>query len=203
MDDLLDIRKKVIGLAGAKHAGKDTVADYLVETYGFVKFAYADPVKQACAAAFGVDVAIFYDQNLKEEPLPELLGHTPRFLMQTLGTGWGRDMVSRSIWTDILRKHAENALSGGFSVVVSDVRYDNEAEVIKALGGHIVRIFRPEVENSGDNHSSEAGITPHFYDFRVRNDADFRLLYAQVGVILENIDRQAARRHRPDRNTAL
>lgn len=201
--DLLDIRKKVVGITGAKRAGKDTVADYLRDVYGFRRLAFAEPIKDALAAAFGVDVAIFHDQSVKEKPLGCLLGHTPRRLMQTLGTGWGREMISDSLWRNLLYQKASEALSGGSSVVVSDVRYDNEAQTVKDLGGHIIEVRRPSADNSGDTHSSEGGIGSDFIDFRILNSRGFEALYAQVGVILGNIDQQAVRAHRPDRAPAL
>lgn len=63
---------KLIGLSGPVSVGKDTVADYLVETYGFTKFSFSDALYEEVAAAFGIDKAVLYKRETKETPLEAL-----------------------------------------------------------------------------------------------------------------------------------
>lgn len=49
----------ILGLCGLAGAGKDTVADFLVKDHGFVKVAFADPLKRICKEVFD-----FTDQQL-------------------------------------------------------------------------------------------------------------------------------------------
>jgi hypothetical protein len=82
----------LIGLHGKAHAGKDTVGQMLVG-YGLDRVAFADPIKRMLIEGLGL-TAEHFDSPLKEEPIP-WLGKSPRQLMQTLGTEWGRDLVNR------------------------------------------------------------------------------------------------------------
>ena len=47
-----DNKKIIIGLLGKKRSGKDTSGNYLIEKYNFVKYAFADPVKEICRILF-------------------------------------------------------------------------------------------------------------------------------------------------------
>lgn len=62
----------LIGLAGSAGVGKDTVADYLVEQYGFVKFSFSDALYREVSEAFGVSIEELQDRNNKEKPHPRL-----------------------------------------------------------------------------------------------------------------------------------
>lgn len=63
---------KLIGLSGPVGVGKDTVADYLVDTYGFTKFSFSDALYEEVAQAFGIDKAVLYERSTKETPLEAL-----------------------------------------------------------------------------------------------------------------------------------
>jgi hypothetical protein len=63
---------KLIGLAGPAGVGKDTVADYLVTNHGFTKFSFSDPLYEEVAQAFGIDKALLYDREKKEQPMEGL-----------------------------------------------------------------------------------------------------------------------------------
>lgn len=91
-----------IGIDGAAGSGKDTLADYLVECHGYVKIAFADPMKRFCAHVYGWSRDILWgSSHLRDTPDlryrrhdgtgegPEFL--TPRYALQQLGTAWGRD----------------------------------------------------------------------------------------------------------------
>lgn len=60
---------KLIGLSGPAGAGKDTIADYLVETYGFTKFSFSDALYEEVAKAFGINKSVLYHRETKETPL--------------------------------------------------------------------------------------------------------------------------------------
>lgn len=193
MSDIQRIRLKFIGVTGGKGTGKDTVSAHLEEVFHFRRMSFAEPIKRGLAAMFNVPYAVFETPAIKETPMPELLGRTPRHLMQTLGTEWGRVHVSPSVWLDLLMLKATAARADHSHVVVSDVRFDNEAQAIRAAGGEIWRIERGQTIYSADTHASEAGVSDGLIDHVIRNTADLRMLYTQVGVRIANIDKQLAR----------
>lgn len=157
----------MIGLAGAAGSGKTTLAKAL-EARGFKIIAFADPIYEAVSAIVGLPVAALQQREIKEKPL-EWLGRSPRHLLQTLGTEWGRDSISQTIWIDIALHRAEHFPD----VVIPDVRFDNEARAIRANGGRVWQLNRDDyrpLERSACIHSSEAGVSGHLVDLTIDND---------------------------------
>lgn len=149
----------LIGFTGLKGAGKDTAADALVRKFGFLKIGFAEPIKFMLAEIMvrrgcpQSEIADFLDGPRKEERTPYLMGRTPRHALQTLGTEWGRECISPSMWVDTFARRAFACLSAGDSVVVADVRFPNEAAIIRELGGKVYRVNRPGLV--ADAHASE------------------------------------------------
>ena len=161
---------KVIGFHGLAGSGKDTGADFFrtrFEGY-YTKVSLADPLKWMVTellAAHGHHCP-WDDRDWKETPL--LYGKSPRQLLQTLGTEWGRDTVSPTVWVDSMIHRVEHTLGG---VVIPDIRFENEAAAVRRLGGVVVKVTR----HTGGrdpvwaSHSSEGGLPGHAYDIRVDN----------------------------------
>lgn len=102
----------------------------------------------------GIDMNDPYWQTRKEEIIPAL-GVSPRHMMQTLGTEWGRDLINRDIWIT-MAKH--RLLQAGEGMVIPDVRFNDEAAWIRKAGGRVVHLLRNSVTPVKE-HSSEAGVT--------------------------------------------
>lgn len=137
------------GLAGA---GKTTAARHLVERHDFVRTRFADPLKAMLRAAGLGEAEV--DGHLKETPTPLLCGRTPRWAMQTLGTEWGRQCISQDLWTTLWSARVADCLDLGGRVVVDDCRFPDEADVVRRMGGIVVRLSgRGGIAGS---HASEA-----------------------------------------------
>tara|TARA_B100000780_G_scaffold75850_1_gene51089 strand:+ start:6398 stop:6817 length:420 start_codon:yes stop_codon:yes gene_type:complete len=111
---------------------------------------------------------------LKEQPCDILDGRTPRWAMQTLGTEWGRDLISKNLWGTVW-EHAAKRLLPTHPVVTDDCRFQNEAERVRRMGGMIIRLSvkgQPST-GTGEVHSSE-GLTCDV-DVEVNNTLDERL----------------------------
>jgi hypothetical protein len=108
--------------------------------------------------------------DLKEKPCDLLAGQTPRHAMQTLGTEWGRQCIAPDLWVALCRREIALCLAQGESVVVDDVRFENEAAVIRALGGCVLSIDR--AENADKSHVSEAGVAADMSYFNTGSRAE-------------------------------
>jgi hypothetical protein len=82
--------------------------------------------------------------------------------MQTLGTEWGRNTIHPDFWVIIAAQKIERLLGHSYrqgtirlQAVIDDVRFGNEAEMIRAYGGTIVHIERPGL-TAVEAHASEA-----------------------------------------------
>jgi hypothetical protein len=156
---------RVVGFAGYAGAGKNAAADGL----GGVVLGFADPLYAGLAVMLGVGEEALRDRATKELPLP--LGRSPRHLLQTLGTEWGRELVRGDLWIYRARQRvAEAARLGAAVIAFSDVRFTNELEFIRGeLGGQVWWIERPGVV--GGSHPSESSLTAADCDRVIRNDA--------------------------------
>lgn len=141
------VTPRIIGFTGLKGSGKDTAASTFLD-HGWKKIALADPLKAMVrslmvARGCGVEEAMAYtDGDLKETPTLYLRGKTARLAMQTLGTEWGRESISDDLWTDTWALRANAVQKAGDGVVVTDVRFQNEVDTIRRLGGQVFRIDR-------------------------------------------------------------
>lgn len=159
---------KLIGIAGKAGSGKDTVANRLVEKHGFVRYAFADPIKRGLDAMFGLDANYFEDRSLKELPIPRLGDKSPRQLAQWLGTEYGRHLVADDLWVRLAEREFDyyrNMNETSFfsrthwyrGMVVPDVRFENEADWIRSKGGVVLHLTRPGVDGVAA-HVSESGV---------------------------------------------
>ena len=178
---------RLIGLAGRAGVGKSTVARLLCEQHAFVEVALAAPIKRALSALLDLPAATFDDPATKETPIPWLRNTSPRRLMQTLGTGWGRQMIADDLWRILAERHittltaqAERLHISG--IVVSDLRYPDEADWLRTLGGtvwHIVRTAPPV-----GAHCSEAGVRAQPGDRTLDNTGDLDQLEHSIDYVL-------------------
>ena len=160
---------KVIGLAGPIGCGKTTVANYIQEQYGYKPVAFAAPLKAAVAAIFGCSVGELDNQEFKASQLPGDLGKTYRHALQTLGTEWGRNCIHPDIWLKLLE---QNVLNSSQPVVITDVRFPNEAELVRKLGT-LIHIESPVTRDL--SHASEVPIP--------KSDGDVTLINNHEGLV--------------------
>ncbi|GEP11750.1 deoxynucleotide monophosphate kinase [Methylobacterium gnaphalii] len=187
----------IIALTGAAGAGKSTAAEILADRHGFARVRFAGPLKamvRAFLAQAGVEaseIERMIEGDRKEAPAPEFLGASPRKVMQTLGTEWGRDLIAPGLWVEGWKAGARAALARGApGVVVEDCRFPNEAEAVQALGGLIVRIDRPGAVIPLSGHGSEKVDLPR--NATILNDGSRDELGCALDRVLADLLRAAA-----------
>jgi len=139
---------KIIGICGYGGSGKDTIAGILRDDYQFVQIAFADKVRDTLyhLNPFLPDANLYYCE------LIDTIGYDTakrryesiRKWLVKIGHGM-RLTIDDSIW--IRAANLSEKMTGNIGgIVVSDVRYANEATAIKELGGEIWYVFRPGVD---------------------------------------------------------
>lgn len=173
----------LIGLAGKASSGKDTVGKILTLEHGFDKVSFALPIKQALCRLLHVGIHQWDNREWRETVLP-IWEQTPRYLAQTLGTEWGRNVVQSNIWLDLAFERVKKFEH----VVITDVRFNNEAHRVRDEGGHIIHIIRAQTDGiSSPSHSSEASIYILARDFHIDNTGTKESLYEKVRFIVEEV----------------
>ena len=174
------MRPSVIGLTGKARSGKDTVANFIVASVGGYQYAFADPLRNMLAAGFGINMMDPYWATRKEEVIPAL-GKSPRQLMQTLGTEWGRQCVGENVWVVLAKA---KLLEKGAGMVISDVRFENEAAWVRRIGGRVLHVRR-ETNVEVSPHASEGGVAMGEGDAIIHNNSTVEELQNQVRLFME------------------
>lgn len=180
---------KLVGLTGKAGSGKNEAANALVAA-GWKQAAFADKMRKAVLA---LDPYIADDGNhfvrlssiVSHEGWDEAKRSYPevRRLLQRFGTEAGRDIHGEDCWVDALFRGF-----GGFgtispSLVITDCRFDNEARAIHKRGGYVIEIVRSNLaplSSGNSSHASEAGVSDHLIDCRIRNDSSVEELHERV-----------------------
>lgn len=175
---------QLIGLVGRKYSGKDTLGDYIVSSYNYNKIAFADPLKQACKEIFGFNDAQLYGDQ--KESIDEYWNITPREVYQFVGTELFRNQmdnliksVGSDMWVKVLEKKILDNKTTKF--VITDVRFKNEAEMIKKNGGFLIKLKRNTQKQ--DSHISETELDEIKCDYEIINNGSLEDLYDKFDLL--------------------
>ena len=162
----------------APQSGKTTTAEYLNRCHWYAIRPFAGPLKRI-AAAFAHELGIDsrYITTTKDNPIPDWNGLTGRHILQTLGTDWGRTHISSDVWLRAWQRSLGNAPR----IVVDDIRFPNEAELVRNLGGvvwHVRRATGAAIEAT--NHTSEGALAGAAFDATLDNSTTKQALYDAI-----------------------
>lgn len=181
----------LIGIAGKARSGKDTVGQYIADRWGMLQMSFAEPLKWGLQAMLGLPMDYINGPN-KEEIIPAF-DASPRKMLQTLGTEWGRELVHTDIWVTVAHNrilHAQGQ-SPGVRAVFTDVRMPNEAAWIRN-NGLLVHILRPDAPQVRE-HVSEAGLRVESGDRVIENNSDLETLYEKIDMMMADYFNHPAR----------
>jgi hypothetical protein len=176
----------LIGLSGRRGSGKDTVARILQELQPEREWqirSFGDSIKSVCAALTGEAVAPYYTQEGKAELVPTFHRTRGEMLQQV---GQALREWEPLVWVDAFFA----ALPTDAFVLVPDVRFDNEADPIRARGGLMLRIEGDPLHQRGDgtrddNHPSEIAMDDYaHFDALLHNTGSLEDLTRQVRELL-------------------
>ena len=171
---------KLVALAGRRNSGKTTAASFLV-SLGYKKESFASPMK-SMLRAIGVPYCSLYGTNEEKQEVLRLFNMSGRSLMQIAGTEFGRNMIHPDIW---VRTFFERHLPP--LTVIDDLRFQNELDAVKAKGGLVIRIIRPDSQNLDDDHSSETGINDLKVDQTIINNGTVWDMTEKIKSLLGNV----------------
>ena len=185
------MKKLLIGLTGRTGSneiagcGKDTVAKIICKYLSIKSYGFSDPLYEMIKAGFGIDGKTdeWQDRTRKSSPIDWLSSGDKevslRYLLETLGTEWGREMICQDLWTRIAKQKFLESESG---LVIRDVRFPNEVDWLDSLGGVLVYIERPNHFNPEANpdHPSNKPLSKRWFDKVIMNDCDLNTLKSRV-----------------------
>lgn len=128
---------RIIGFVGFKGSGKTTAANFTKKADFFVR-PLAAPLKEACQTIFNLSDDQLYTSEGKES-IDLRWSTTPRKILQRFGTEVGREF-SDDVWVKSLQQFIEDRSHDRYTV--DDVRFPNEAEAIRKMGGLVVGVKR-------------------------------------------------------------
>lgn len=162
----------LVGLTGYAGSGKDTAAAGLIAS-GWKRVSFAEPLRQMLLTLNplidndGSRLARSVERIGWKETKHEFA--EVRRLLQVMGTEVGREMIDPDLWTKLAKKETDRYHNAGHSVVFTDVRFKNEAEMIKLNGGKVIRIHR-EGTSPARNHVSDTNVDLLSVDFEIVNN---------------------------------
>lgn len=179
--------ERLIGLTGFAGAGKDTAALLFERLAGYKPYAFAKPLKQA------LDVLGIHepaDRAQKEALIPGR-NYSYRTAAQRLGTEWARSL-DPDFWINL----ATDFVQKNDRVVISDVRFENEADMVRSHGGTMIHIVGRKPTVTGDNlrHPSEKPIVVKASDIVLDNSGGLHELHYKVLEILHMQDSDQLRK---------
>lgn len=166
----------IIGLGYRAKSGKDTIGDYLVREHGFHRIAFADKLKQVCGLL--CNDKEYMSANFKEELTP--FGLTGGQMLQRVGVAM-RDAIP-NFWIEASRLRSFAAFKS--RIVVTDVRFEDEATIVKELGGHLWEVRRSVAY---DDHTSETSGSKIKWDRVIPNYGSLSDLRHQVELALTSV----------------
>ena len=187
----MDASNQLIGIHGLAGSGKTEVSNHLCLELGYFNVKFAGPLKSMIGTLLvksGVcqkyEVNQYLEGDLKEIPIPQFDGKSPRDLMQTLGTEWGRGCVSQTLWVDAWKGLVSRVPS---NVVTDDVRFENEAAMIRDRGGRIIHLYRADLARNAPQHVSETQLEVLPGDFTVWNSEGIFELHQKINQIAHSL----------------
>ena len=178
------MKYRVIGIAGKARAGKDTAADIIIDAMPYYnKISFADPLKKMLSVGLGLTESQLYGS--KKEIIDPRYGKTPRQIMQSIGTEWGRNMICQDIWVNAVKDHIENEKNEFSYYIIPDLRYESEAHMIRKMNGLVIHTKRKDKIKS--NHMSEHGIYVEGTDLVVENNGTLEHYKSTINDIIIHV----------------
>lgn len=175
---------QIIGLTGLPRSGKDTIGLHLMTNFGFHRMAFADPLKDAAAILLNRTVGEMNGAGgFDREAVLEEWGFSTRYFLQWLGTE-GLRTFDPDFWVKQLEIRMRKQMRGVKRprVTITDVRFENEVQMIRKYGGFLIHVLRPGTK--GSLHASDSGVGLTEQDVTLINDGTRDDLFEKVDLLM-------------------
>lgn len=176
--------QRLIGLTGRAGAGKDTCYELIDEEFSHAylvqRVGFADLMKESAMAALGLETdqadwfKLHGSLTIKIEGITESR-LTGRQYLQNYGSEAHRDLFGSTFWVDRVLDTVPEGIT-----VITDVRFSNEAERIREMGGEVWSVERPRRMSDGSFHVSEQPIDRGLVDRVIHNRGDVEDLRLEI-----------------------
>lgn len=168
----------ILGLVGRRRVGKDTCAEYFIAR-GFVRVALADAPKLQVSKLYGLPESLVWWEKNKDLPYAADPSKTHRdLLIQYANAAREKDP---DVWVELALAECRKHSDAGRNVVITDIRFPNEASVF--YGGHAVllKIVRSGINIFDDPADSGTDAIPLWlFDGIITNDGSVEDLWAEA-----------------------
>ena len=142
----------LVAFTGYAGVGKNCAAEALC-TKGWKAVSFAEPLRLALEVLNPIiDVGVFGNGTLCQQRLETIVHKFGwdvakreyseiRRLLQHMGTEVGREIIGSETWVNIAERTIH---THGGPCVITDLRFENEAAMVRRRGGKIIRITKPD-----------------------------------------------------------
>jgi hypothetical protein len=127
------MRDMIIGMVS--RSDREDIVDYVQNHYGFKIMMFRDRAKNALQEMFNLNDDEFIGQGRHEEV--DYIGKCAHQMLKDLYEDFGRKLCGEDIWVTMLGCDLANDYSGD-NIFIPDVRFENERQLIKSLGGYVI-----------------------------------------------------------------
>jgi hypothetical protein len=147
-DNVKKTKGHILGLVGATGSGKTTLAKQLVAEHSFCNIHMGRPLKNMLLALGLTEQDVSGTPEQRNQSQALLGGKSTRYALKTLGTDWGRNLITPNLWSNAAKLKIEQQLitTPEQHIVIDDLRFPSDWQVIEELGGIILTVRRPEIE---------------------------------------------------------
>lgn len=198
----------IITICGLKGSGKDTISNYFVKKYGFIKLHFGGVLKDVCSIIFNWPRYLLEGDTVESREFRETedkwwskkLGFkiTPRIALQKIGTDVLRNHFNNDIWSLIIEKKINDLSSKGKNIIIADCRFQNEIKMLRSYGAKIIAVYRNlpewfELYKKGkilipeSIHKSEYDWIKSDFDYEINNQGSFDDLYNKIELINKDV----------------
>lgn len=198
----------IIGICGFQGSGKDTMADYLIKNYGFIKLSFASALKDVVSSIFGWSrdklEGLTKEDRIWREEIDDwwakelkITNLTPRYVLQYFGTElfrkhWVPDIWVKTVEYKLIPLHGKN-------IVVTDCRFENEINMLIRYGAKIIHVHRnlpiwfynyqhgEHVDEVYNLHESEIKWIRCYIDAEIDNNGPVVELYEKINILCKKL----------------